>query len=85
MRKNKILNEILATAGNYILEGGKIPAFKGDVKKVKALKEVIKASRKLYETLSNENNSIEMVNEALNNKKEAAVKFKEEFGVIWPF
>ena len=83
--KTKILNEILTSAGRYIVEGGSPPKFRGDSKKIVALKNAITASKKLYEALKNENNSLDTISEAVNSKKEAAEIFKKEFGIIWPF
>jgi hypothetical protein len=83
--KTKLLNEILTSAGRYIVEGGSPPKFRGDSKKIAALKNAIIASKNLYEALKNENNSLDTISEAVDFKKTAAEAFKKEFGIIWPY
>jgi hypothetical protein len=79
------LLEVFKSAGEYIVEGGTQPKFVGSRNQVDSLRRAMLASKMLYETLSSDNSTIDAVMVALNEKKEAARNFKNNFGIDWPF
>ena len=74
---------IIASSAAYILGMKPQVEIKGAPNQVKMFKEVLEASKNLYQVLQ-EGNTTE-IEDSLHNKKTAAAKFSKEFGWQWPF
>jgi hypothetical protein len=83
--QDKMLAEIYRETSRYIIEGGRKPRISGDKLQVEAIVNVAQASRLLYETLCDENSTLDAVITMMETKKVAAESFKDILGRDWPF
>lgn len=74
---------LVASSAAYILGMNPKIEIKGNSKEIKAFKEVLSASKNLYEVLQEGSN--DQVNEVLSKKNEKADIFYRVFGWQWPF
>jgi hypothetical protein len=77
--------EFEKSAAAYILGENKSFKIKGNKEQVKAFSEVLKSSKKLFETLQNETSTNEKIVEALKLQDINASNFEKVFGFFWPF
>ena len=75
-------NALMQTAARFIIGESVDVKVKGTKDRVKAFKDVLLASRNLYEALESGHGIGEVTN-LLDAKHEAAKKFKEVTGVFW--
>jgi len=76
--------KLFATSAAYILGLRPAVKLKGTSGKTIAYKEVLEASRDLYEALEKEEN-FEKVDRLLEAKRYKAVRFAKKTGIKWPF
>ena len=74
--------KLFGGAAAYIMGMKPLVEVKGTKEQVSAFKEVLIASRRLYESLQTEN--LELVQECISKKKHAARKFHQVTGIQWP-
>jgi hypothetical protein len=74
---------LVASSAAYILGMSPKLEIKGSAKEIEAFKEVLEASRDLYDALQEGSN--EQVNKTLDKKNKKAERFNEAFGWLWPF
>ena len=74
---------LVASSAAYILGMNPKVELKGSEKQLKVFKEVLEASKTLYENLQVGSDS--QLNKSLHNKKNKAREFKKVFGWQWPF
>lgn len=74
---------LVASSAAYILGMKPKIEIKGTSEEIKVFKEVLEASKDLYNDLQESSN--DQVKKTLNNKNKKAEKFNQVFGWIWPF
>ena len=77
-------SKLMAASAAYILGLSPQLKIKGENIQIEALKEVLKTSKKLYESFDKIQESSELAH-LLEEKSSAAQKFKNSFGYHWPF
>ena len=81
--ENKSRKILVASSAAYILGMKPKVEIKGTPKQVKRFAEVLEASKSLYCVL--QEGTTADIEYSLSNKKDAAAKFRKEFGWQWPF
>ena len=81
--ENTIRKKIIASSAAYILGMQPQVEIQGTSKQVQKFKEVLDASKNLYNVL--QEGTYEDIENGLRNKKELAKNFYQEFGWQWPF
>ena len=74
---------LVASSAAYILGMKPKIEIKGTSEEIKVFKEVLEASKDLYNDLQESSN--DQVKKTLNNKNKKAEKFNQVFGWVWPF
>ena len=83
MDKKQVSKDLHSRAAAYILGETSTLRLRGDRATIRATKQVIEASRSLYDALTAYEPSPTQIAEALANKKHAAHKFTKITGVNW--
>jgi hypothetical protein len=74
---------LVASSAAYILGMKPKIEIKGTSEEIKVFKEVLEASKDLYNDLQESSN--DQVKKTLNSKNKKAEKFNQIFGWLWPF
>ena len=80
MKKQRLLIESV----RYITGLQETVKLKGDPRELVALKNVLNASRKLYESLNNKNVNLKKIEKLVEAKKRATARFEQVTGQFWP-
>ena len=80
MKKQRLLIESI----RYITGLQSSVKIKGDTKELAAFRNVLNASRKLYESLHNEKANLKYIEQLVETKKKAVMRFKKITGQVWP-
>ena len=80
MKKQQLLIESI----NYITGHSPSLKIKGEMKDLKVFKDVLNASRNLYEGLHNEKATLQEIEKLVTIKNTAAKRFQEATGKSWP-
>ena len=81
MKKQRLMIESI----RYITGNQKSVKIQGKPKTVKLYKNALNASRKLYESLQQENVSLQEIERLVAKKNKWAKLWKSETGEAWPF
>jgi hypothetical protein len=84
-KQDKVLTEIFKVTGRYILEGGRVPSLSGDETQVKAIRDAMNASRRLYEALCSSSANLDTITEMVHARQVAAIEFKRVIGREWRY
>jgi len=74
--------KLFGGAAAYIMGMKPLVEVKGTKEQISSFKEVLIASRRLYESLQSDN--LELVKQNIEVKKQAARKFESVMGIRWP-
>jgi len=74
--------KLFGSAAAYIMGMKPLVEVKGTKDQVSAFKDVLVASRRLYESLQTDN--LELVKRNIDEKKQAAHRFHKATGILWP-
>ena len=80
MKKQRLIIESI----RYITGHQKSVKIQGDAAELVAYKEVLNASKNLYETLQRKNVDLKEIERLVDIKKRASLKFKHATGKAWP-
>ena len=77
-----IHKKLFGSAAAYIIGMKPLVEVKGTKEQVSSFKEVLVASRRLYESLQTDD--LKLVEECISQKKKAATRFHKATGIRWP-
>lgn len=80
MKKQRIIIESI----RYITGNQKSVKVRGTLPEMNAYREVLKASKKLYETLRRKDVRLSQIERLVAKKNRAAIRFKKATGKSWP-
>ncbi len=80
MKKQRLLIESI----RYITGLQSSVKVKGDTKELAAFRNVLNASRKLYESLHDEKANLKYIERLVETKKKAVIRFQKITGQVWP-
>jgi len=80
MRKQRVIIESI----RYIAGHQSSVKIKGKTAELKAFRNVLNRSKKLYEALQNKNARLETIEKLVESKNKAASEFKRVTGQSWP-
>ena len=80
MKKERLIIESI----RYITGNQKTVKVQGESTELDAYKNVLNASRKLYETLQRKDADLQEIENLVERKRQAASKFKKVTGQSWP-
>ena len=80
MKRQRIIIESI----RYITGNQKSVKIKGTLTEMNAYRDVLKASKKLYETLQRKDARLNEIERLVAKKNRAAIRFKKATGKSWP-
>lgn len=80
MKRERLIIESI----RYITGNQSSVKIQGKNSELAAYKNVLNASRKLYESLQDRNVELKEIEKLVENKKKAAIEFKKATGQAWP-